>query len=118
MGRKHTHDELNKCSHGELVTMVIAMQDQMDALNENIERLIEQVRAANSYRFGRHTEKLEAIDGQLSFFDEADAIYDDRAAEPAEEEVLPPRSHRKETRCQRETDLKDFPEEVLTPYSI
>ncbi len=34
MGRKHTHDELNKCSHGELVTMVIAMQDQMDALNE------------------------------------------------------------------------------------
>ncbi len=82
MGRKHTHDELNKCSHDELVTMVLAMQDQMDALNENIERLIEQVRIANSYRFGRHTEKLEAIDGQLSFFDDADAIYDDTAAYP------------------------------------
>lgn len=118
MGRKHTHEELNKCSHEELVTMVIAMQDHMDALNENMERLIEQVRIANSYRFGRHTEKLAAIDGQLSFFDEADAIYDDRAAEPAVEEVLPLRSRRKKARGQRETDLKDFPEEVLAPYSI
>ena len=67
MGRRHTHDELDKCSRDELVTMVLAMQDQVDALNENIERLIEQARIANSYRFGRHTEKLEAIDGQLSF---------------------------------------------------
>lgn len=118
MGRKHTHDELNKCSHDELVTMVLAMQDQMDALNENIERLIEQVRIANSYRFGRHTEKLEAIDGQLSFFDEADAIYDDTAAEPTAEEVLPSRPRRKKAKGQRETDLKDFPEEMLAPYSI
>ena len=55
MGIKHTHDELDKCSREELVTMVLVMQDQMDALNENIERLIEQVRIANSYRFGRHT---------------------------------------------------------------
>ena len=48
MGRKHTHDELDKCSRKELVTMVLAMQEQVDALNENIERLIEQVRVANS----------------------------------------------------------------------
>lgn len=118
MGRKHTHDELNKCSRDELVTMVLAMQDQMDALNENIERLIGQVRIANSYRFGRHTEKLEAIDGQPSFFDEADAIYDDTAAEPTAEEALPPKPRRKKAKGQRETDLKDFPEEVLAPYSI
>lgn len=118
MGRKHTHDELNKCSHDELVTMVLAMQDQMDALNENIERLIEQVRIANSYRFGQHTEKLEAIDRQLSFFNEADVIYDDTAAEPTTEEVLPPKPRRKKTKGQRETDLKDFLEEVLAPYAI
>ena len=67
MGRKHTHDELNKCSHGELVTMVIAMQDQMDALNENIERLIEQVRAANSYRFGRHTDSSPFLMRQMPY---------------------------------------------------
>ena len=118
MGKKHTHDELNKYSREELVTMVLAMQNQVDALNENIERLIEQVRIANNYRFGRHTEKLDAIDGQLSFFNEADTIYDDTAAEPTAEEVLPPKPRRKKTKGQRETDLKDFPEEVLEPYSI
>lgn len=118
MSKKHTHDELNKCSREELITMVLAMQEQMEGLNGNIERLIEQVRLANSYRFGRHTEKLEAVDGQLSFFDEADAIYDDTAAEPATEKVLPPKPHRKKTKGQRETDLKDFPKEVFEPYSI
>ena len=35
MGRKYTHDELNKCSRGELVTMVLAMQDQIDHINRN-----------------------------------------------------------------------------------
>ncbi len=89
---KHTHDELNKHGREELVTMVLAMQDQMDALNENIEKLIEQVRIANRYRFGRHTEKPEAVDGHLSFFNEADAMYDDTAPEPAAEEVLAPYS--------------------------
>ena len=38
------------------------MQGQLDTLNENIERLIEQVRIANSYRFGKHTETLDSID--------------------------------------------------------
>lgn len=118
MGRKHTHDELNQRSREELVTIILAMQDQVDTLSENMERLIEQIRIANSYRFGRHTEKLEAIDGQLSFFDEADAMYDDTAAEPAAEEILPPKPRRKKSKGQREIDLKDFPEEVLAPYSI
>lgn len=62
----------------------------MGALNESIERLIEQVRIANSYRFSCHAEKLEALNGQLSFFDEADTIYNDAAAEPSAEEVLRP----------------------------
>ena len=33
MGKKHTPDELNKCSRGELAAMVLATQEQMDALN-------------------------------------------------------------------------------------
>lgn len=59
MGKKHTLEEL--------ITFVLMMQGQLDALNENIEKLIEQVRIANTYRCGRHTETLSSIDGQLSF---------------------------------------------------
>lgn len=55
MAAKHTLEELNNCSREELITMILMMQGQLDALNENIEKLIEQVRIANSYRFGKHT---------------------------------------------------------------
>ena len=71
MDHKHTLTELNNCSREELITMVLSMQGQLDMLNQNIEKLIEQVRLANSYRFGKHTETLKSTDGQLSFFDEA-----------------------------------------------
>ena len=51
----------------------------------------DRVRIANSYRFGKHTETLDSIDGQLSFFDEAESCCDLSVPEPAAEEVLPSR---------------------------
>lgn len=117
MADKHTLEELNNCSREELITIVLLMQGQLDALNENIERLIEQVRIANNYRFGRHTETLSSIDGQLSFFDEADAAYNESVPEPTPEDILPPKQSRKK-KGQRNIDLKDFPEEIIPPYSV
>lgn len=117
MNNKHTLDELNKCSREELITFVLMMQGQLDTLNENIEMLIEQVRIANNYRFGKHTETLSSIDGQLSFFDEADATYDESAEEPALEDILPAKQSKKK-KGQRNLDLKDFPEEIISPYSV
>ena len=76
MADRHTLEELNNCSREELITIVLMMQGQLDTLNENIERLIEQVRIANSHRFGKHAETLDSIDGQLSFFDEAESCCD------------------------------------------
>lgn len=112
MANKHTLEELNNYSREELVTMVLMMQGQLDTLNENIEKLIEQVRIANSYRFGKHTEKLNVIDGQLSFFDEADAMYSSSLEEPSAEDILPTRKRPKK-KGQRDIDLKDFPEEQI-----
>lgn len=117
MSNKHTLEELNKCSREELITFVLMMQGQLDSLNENIEMLIEQVRIANNYRFGKHTEKLSSIDGQLSFFDEAEAAFDETAPEPDAEDVLPPKKNKKK-KGQRELDLKDFPEEIIPPYKV
>lgn len=116
MAQKHTLEELNNCSREELITIVLMMQGQLDALNDNIEKLIEQVRIANNYRFGRHTESLKSIEGQLSFFDEADAAYDESSREPSAEEVITAKRVKK--KGQRNIDLKDFPEEILPPYSV
>lgn len=117
MADRHTLEELNNCSREELITIVLMMQGQLDTLNENIERLIEQVRIANSYRFGKHAETLDSIDGQLSFFDEAESCCDLSVPEPAAEEVLPSRRNHKK-KGQREMNLKDFPEEILPPIII
>ena len=117
MAARHTREQLNNLGREELITIVLMMQGQLDTLNESIEKLIEQVRMANSYRFGRHSETLNAIDGQLSFFDEADAAYDESVPEPDPEDVLP-QKYGKKKKGQRSLDLKDFPEEIIEPYRV
>ncbi len=118
MSQKHTLNELNTLSRDELITIILTMQGQLDTLNENIEKLIEQIRIANQYRFGRSTETMKSIDGQLSFFDEADTLRDESAGEPEEDQVIPPGPRKKKTKGQREMDLKAFPEEVIPTHTV
>ena len=74
---------------------------------------------ANSYRFGRHSETLQSIDGQLSFFfDEADTLYDDSVEEPAFEEVINTPVRKKKSKGQRELDLKNFPEDIIPTHTV
>ena len=51
MADRHTLEELNNCSREELITIVLMMQGQLDTLNENIERLIEQVTHSEQLSF-------------------------------------------------------------------
>lgn len=96
--------------------MVLMMQGQLDMLNDNIEEPNEQVRLANSYRFGKRSEKVSVIEGQMSFSDEAAAMYDSSAVEPKADEVISVR--KKKTKGQRELDLKDFPIDVIPIHSV
>ena len=114
---KHTLKELENMSREELITIILSMQGQLAALNENIEKLIEQVRLANSHRFGKHTETLKSIDGQLSFFDEAETLFDASAQEPSVEEAVPV-TRKKKSKGQRELDLKAFPKEIVPPHAV
>ena len=57
MADRHTLEELNNCSREELITIVLMMQGQLDTLNENIERLIEQVRIAKQLSFRKNIQK-------------------------------------------------------------
>ena len=98
MGSKHTLGELNNLIREELITIILGMQGQLDALNENIGKLIEQVHLANQQRFGRHTETMASSEGQLSFFDEADALYNPLVQEPNPDEIIPKKQGRKNPR--------------------
>ena len=112
MAKTYTAEELNNCSKETVVAIVLFMQDQMERLNQNMERLIEQIVAANHQRYGRSSEKLTVIDGQLDLiFNEVEALTENLyVVEPAEEDVIMVR-HRKQ-KGKREEDLKNLPVEV------
>ena len=68
------------------------MQDQLNQLLANTERMIEQIADANNKRYGHSSEKLDVIAGQLELefiFNEAEALTETLyVVEPAEEEVI------------------------------
>lgn len=88
-------------------------------LNTNMERLIEQIASANNHRYGRSSEKLDVIAGQLELeliFNEAEVLTETLyVVEPAEEDVIQV-THRKK-KGKREADLKDLPVEVI-PHTL
>ena len=120
MCQKFTPDELNTMNSETKNGVIYQMQDRLDKLEHDYENLIEQIRLANQQRYGRHSESLDAIAGQFSFFNEAEANCDENVPEPTIEETISselksPRKPKK--KGQREEDLKDFPQEEV-PHDI
>ena len=82
--------------------------EQLKRMDEQLERLVEQLRIANVNRFGRKSERLDVIDGQLSLFNEAEVTADPSAAEPEIEEVVQAYSRKRKQKGKREADLSAF----------
>lgn len=47
MAEKYTVEQLNKLNKKDLMLLVLSMQDQLTQMNDNLEKLIEQIRIAN-----------------------------------------------------------------------
>ena len=69
MPRHYTKEELDQLDKQALIMLLMSMQDQLQQMNDSLNRLTEQIAAANQYRFGRHSEKMDDFKGQLSIFD-------------------------------------------------
>lgn len=114
MAKVYTGEELNNFSRETLMAVILPMQDQIHQLNTNMERLIEQIADANNKRYGRSSEKLETISGQLELeliFNEAEALTETLyVVESIKEDVIQPR---RKNKGKREADLKDLPIEVI-----
>ena len=90
----------------------------MNMMNQNMEHLIELLASSNNKLYGRSTEKLSAIEGQMDlseFLNEAEYHVGDEEdpPEPPAEEVI---IVRKKQKGKREADLKDLPVEVINHY--
>ena len=106
MAFKYTEEQLNKLDKELLIQLFLGLQDQMDeltkqtqALNDKMQLMMEQIVLSNKNRFGRSSEKLAVpeqirfmeVDGQIVFFNEAEAACDLNAPEPDDLEFRKPK---------------------------
>lgn len=114
---EYSKEQLNQLNKDELIQLVLSRQTEMLQMDRNIQLILEQLADSKRHRFGRSTEKLEMdqqisfqeIDGTIVFFNEAEAIVDEEAAQDektAKTKVPRPRG-------KRERDLKDLPVEII-----
>lgn len=108
----YTADELNSTSRDELIGIILSLQGNITQMMENQELILEQVAILRQQRFGRHSEKMDVIGGQISlFFNEPEAEASPQAVEPEFEEVAVRR--KKRAKGKRGEDLKEPPVTVV-----
>ena len=116
MAEIFSRDELDQCSKEVLITLFLNLQEQMIEMNGKLDRLAEQLAVAQNHRYGRKSEKLDVIDGQLCFnFNEAEALLENiYVVEPVDEDVIPTVVKRKKKKGKRKEDLSSLPVETIS----
>ena len=129
MAFKYTEEQLNKLDKELLVQLFLGLQDQMEgltkqtqALNDKMQLMMEQLVLSKKSRFGRSSEKMAGpgqirfmeVDGEIVFFNEAEAVCDLDAPEP---DSLEPQQPKKEKQAgKREADLAGLPVRRIDHY--
>ena len=96
--------ELNSLSKEDLAAIVLQQQQMINSL-------VEKVAILDMRSYGRSTEKLSAMPGQINFFNEADAEADESAEEPTIEDIV---VRKKKKKGQRKDDLSKLPVRIET----
>ena len=124
---KFTEEQLNTMDKSILITLFMQMQEQMEKMaeenrieHEKTQKMLEQLITARQHRFGRSSEKMNdpnqicfmEVDGNIVFFNEAEAVCDLDAEEP--EELAVPK--KKKAKGKRDTDMKDLPTKRVDHY--
>lgn len=116
MGEIFSRDELKQCNKEVLITLFLNLQEQMIEMNGKLDRMAEQLAVARNHRYGRKSEKLDVIDGQLCFnFNEAEALLENiYVVEPVEEDVIPTVVKHKKKKGKRKEALSRLPVETIS----
>ena len=129
MAFKYTEEQLNKLDKELLVQLFLGLQDQMEgltrqtqALNDKMQLMMEQLVLSKKSRFGRFSEKMAGpgqirfmeVDGEIVFFNEAEAVCDLDAPEP--DSLEPQQPKKKKQAGKREADLAGLPVRRIDHY--
>ena len=135
MAVKYTEEQLNTVDKSLLIRMFLAEQEhteeltkqvqelneKLTAMDEKMQKLIEQVIISNKARFGRSTEKMNdpaqirfaEVNGTIVFFNDAEAEYKPDAPEP---EIPMPRKRGVKVKGKKEQDFRGLPVERIDHY--
>ena len=125
-----SEEQLNNLRKEALVIIASSLQDQLIAVQKQLETantqladqsrqleiFAEQLRIMNQRQFGKRSEAVSEIDGQLSLFDtfnEVEATQDPSAPEPEITEVIISSYKRSKRKGKREADLDGLPARVI-----
>lgn len=126
MAVKYTEEQLNNVDKSFLIALLLNQQEQLESLtkelhdtNEKMQKLMEQLILSNQERFGRSSEKMNdtnqicfmEVDGNIVFFNEAEAVCDLTVEEPEDLVTKKPKQKGK-----KEKDLADIPVKRVDHY--
>lgn len=129
MAVKFTEEQLNTLDKSLIIQLLISQQNQNEALakelrelNQKMQVLMEQMVLANKNRFGRASEKLEIenqicfkeVDGNIVFFNEAEAVCNLDAEETEDLEIRPARKPK--TVGKKADDMAGLPVNIINHY--
>ena len=113
MATHYTEEQLNHFDKATIIQLFLAQQSQLKDIDNKLQLVLEQIAVLNNHRFGKSSEKLDMdnqiafleVDGQVVFFNEAEAIAS--FTEYDEEETVKPRP--KKVKGKRAQDIKGLP---------
>lgn len=123
MAIKYTEAQLNMLDKSLLIQMFLNQQEQLETITEQLHSLdkkmqlmMEQLILSKRDRFGRSTEKMEdtnqlrfmEVDGEIVFFNEAEAVCDMDAPEPEELEAKPARKPKQKGKKEQDTSVLEI----------
>ena len=129
MAVKFTEEQLNTLDKPLIIQLLISQQEQNEALtkelrelNQKMQVLMEQMVLANKNRFGRSSEKMEIenqicfkeVDGNIVFFNEAEAVCNLDVEEPENLEIKPARKPK--TVGKKADDMAGLPINIINHY--
>lgn len=115
---KLSREQLNSLDKDILITLLLAMQDQIAQQTIAIEKLTEQISLMNTRTFGKKSEKMQFDENQLNFFaeilNEAESLLDGQISiEPSVDEVIVPAHKRCKRKGKQDEDLMGFDSKVI-----
>ena len=97
-------------SPAEWQALLAKKEEEITALQRQVDWLSQQLRLMRGQRFGASSEQTQALTEQLCLFNEVEALADDKAAEPELEQIT---CKRRKQAGKREMDLSKLPTEQV-----